>query len=308
MKSIILTNTGAFILAIASNCCFLGSPFCYGSRNETPPALYAQTNQNREPVITKQTAGETPPIAKKPRPRVNFVKVANFYLRSDELVFGKLVSEDKNKITIEQLDESKIVVSTYSKREIDIRTLVTKNVPEANYYLELAEYFSGRTWDFRDDPDDFIQAIRCCEKAKQSVVETRGQDSEKIDEINHKIKQLEADRLVWAREVESRARLKKLEFEAEIAKRLKKLEDKVSANTQQVNESTANIKDYCQKLEKSIFGMNKDLSQRLQIVEERVRTNRRLIDDIAYTRYYYHYHRYYSPRLYYPYDRSGGNP
>ena len=305
MKNIIPTNTGAFILAIAFNCCFLGSPFCYGSRNETPPALYAQRSQNREAVITKQTAVEIPSIAKKPRPRVNFVKVANFYLRSDELVFGKLVSEDKNKITIEQLDESKIVVSTYSKREIDIRTLVTKNVPEANYYLELAEYFSGRTWDFRDDPDDFIQAIRCCEKARQSVAETQGQDSEKINEINQKIKQMEADRLVWAREVESRARLKKLEFEAEIAKRFKKLEDKVSASIQQVNENTASMKDYCQKLEKSILGMNKDLSRRLQILEDRVRTNRRLIDDIAQTRYYYR--RYYYPRLSYPYNRRSDN-
>lgn len=305
MKSIVPTSTGAFILAIAFNCCFLGSPFVHGARNETPPVLYAQTIQNREPVITKQTAVETSRRAKKPRPRVNFVKVANFYLRSDELVFGKLVSEDKNKITIEQLDESKIVVSTYSKREIDIRTLDTKNVPEAKYYLELAEYFSGRTWDFRDDPDDFIQAIRCCEKAKQSVAETQGQDSEKIDEINQKIKQLEADRLVWAREVESRAKLKKLEFEAEIAKRLKDLEDKVIANTQQFNDSTVNIKDYYQKLEKSIFGMNKDLSRRLQILEDGVRTNRRLIDDIAQTRYYYR--RYYYPRLSYPYNRRSDN-
>ncbi len=116
--------------------------------------------------------------------------MANFYLRDGKLVFGKLVSEEKNKITVERLDESRIVVSTYSKREIDSRTLQVRSIAEAAYYIELAEYFSGRTWDFRDDPDDFIQAIRCYEKAKRFLAETQGPDSEKIDEINKKIEHL----------------------------------------------------------------------------------------------------------------------
>jgi len=121
----------------------------------------------------------------------------------ERVVFGKLVSQDKNKITVGRLDGSRIIISTYSKREIDIRTLHSKNVLEARYYLEPAEYFSGRTWDFTDDPDDFIQAIRCYEKAKQSITETQGRDSDRIEGINKKMEQLQADRRVWIREIES---------------------------------------------------------------------------------------------------------
>jgi len=218
----------------------------------------------------------------------------DFYLRdSEKLVFGKLVLEDRNKITVERLDESRIIVSTYSKREIDARTLRTKNIPEAKYYLELADYFSGKTWDFRDDPDDFIQAIRCWEKAKQSIAETQGQDSERIVEINKKIKRLQADRKVWVREVQSRAKLKKLEFEATIETRIKELEDKVAASSQQVDETMTNMKDNQQKLERGISEIGGVLSGRLEMLEDVVEINSRIIDRIDRTLNYY-------PQYYYP--------
>lgn len=43
------------------------------------------------------------------------------------------------------------------------------------------------------------------------------------------MEQLQADRRVWIREIESRAKLKKLEFEATIETSIKQLEDKVAA-------------------------------------------------------------------------------
>ncbi len=287
MKKIIAISTGAFILAIAFSCCF-SNVYAQTSpvRNSTMGDRIQRgkvsngASQNESTVETKQSTSETPRKSTRSRPRVSSVKMADFYLRDGKLVFGKLVSEDKNKITIERLDESKIVVSTYSKREVDTRTLQTKSVPESKYYLDLAEYFSARTWDFRDDPDDFIQAIRCLESAKQSVVKTDGSDVEKIDEINKKMEQLQADRQVWIREVESRAKLKKLEFESMIETRIKELEDKVNASSQQVDKSMARLdkiigemKDDYQKLERSVSG----LSRQWEALEYRIET-RRLLD------------------------------
>ena len=52
--------------------------------------------------------------------------------------------------------------------------------------VAIAEYFTARTWDFVDDPDDFIEAIRCYEKAKQSL-QAGGADSEKIADIDKAI-------------------------------------------------------------------------------------------------------------------------
>jgi type I site-specific restriction endonuclease len=230
--------------------------------------------------------------------------MTDFHLKDGKLLFGKLVDEDKNKITIEQLEGSKIIVSIYSKRDIDPRTLQIKTVPEYKYYIDLAEYFSGRTWDFTDDPDDFIQAIRCYEKAKLLTTGAETQDNDRIGQIDEKIKQLQSDREVWTREVESRAKLKKLEFEAEMENRLKELEAKVTASTQKVNESVdrldkaiTQIQDNQRKLEQSITVMEQETSRRLNIMAEQAEANRRLTDPF-----------YFAPRYRYPYgyyDRPG---
>ncbi|MHC4158759.1 MAG: hypothetical protein ACYSSO_06740, partial [Planctomycetota bacterium] len=221
----------------------------------------------------------------KQRQRTNLVKTADFYLRNGKLISGKLLSEDRNKITVEKLEASAIVVSTFSKKEIDSRTLHIRKVPEYKYYLELAEYFSGRTWDFRDDADDFIQAIRFYEKARQSAVETQGHDSEKIEQIDQSLEKLRADKEVWIKEVESRAEMKKFEFEAEIESRVEELEGKVNANIRQVNESVerlnriaADIEDSYQNLQESITEIDKNLTRQLKMLEDRMEENRKLIN------------------------------
>lgn len=284
MRNIITICTAVLILSLALS--YVSNAFTQASQNENT----AETKQEI-PVMTQND--------EKQRQRVNFVKTADFYLRTGKLISGKLLSDDRNKITVKKLEASAIVVSTFSKREIDSRTLHIRKVPEYKYYLELAEYFSGRTWDFRDDTDDFIQAIRCYEKARESVVETQGQDSEKIEQIDQSLEKLRADKQVWIKEVESRAELKKFEFEAEIESRVEELEDKVNANIRQVNESVerlnriaADIEDNYQNLQESIAEIDKNLTRQLKMLEDRIEENRKLID-----RNRRH------PWLYYPYRR-----
>ena len=249
--------------------------------------MAAQTEQ-------KERAAQGAEIA---RPRTAIVRMADFHLKDGKLLFGKLVDEDRNKITVEQLEGSKIIVSTYSKRDIDPRTLQIKTIPEYKYYIDLAEYFSGRTWDFTDDPDDFIQAIRCYEKAKLLSVGAETQGSDRIGQIDEKIKQLQADREVWTKETQSRAELKKLEFQAEFEKRFKELEDKVNASTQKVNESVERldkavtaIQENQKKLEQSITVMEQETSRRLNIIADQIDANRRLTEPF-----------YWAPRYRYPY-------
>jgi len=284
MRNIITICTAVLILSLALS--YVSNAFTQASQNENT----AETKQEI-PVMTQND--------EKQRQRVNFVKTADFYLRTGKLISGKLLSDDRNKIIVEKLEGSAIAVFTYSKREIDSRTLRIRKVPEYKYYLELAEYFSGRTWDFRDDTDDFIQAIRCYEKARESVVETQGQDSEKIEQIDQSLEKLRADKQVWTKEVESRAELKKFEFEAEIESRVEELEDKVNANIRQVNESVerlnriaADIEDNYQNLQESIAEIDKNLTRQLKMLEDRIEENRKLID-----RNRRH------PWLYYPYRR-----
>lgn len=245
----------------------------------------ASREDARSGTDTEHKANRTSVQVRTSRQRATPVRTVDFHLRTGDLVFGRLVDEDRNKVTVERLAESRIVVSTYSKRDIDSRTLETRSVPEYKYYLDLADYFSGQTWDFKDDPDDFIQAIRCCEKAKQAMIGSVSQDAEKLEQIDQRIKKLQADRDVWAREVESRAKLKKLEFEAEFEKRFDQLEELVKTSTQNVDETVtrldttiADMQGFQQRLDQNMSMMDARLARELNIMANRIEANTSLID------------------------------
>ncbi|MFH1370041.1 MAG: hypothetical protein ABII09_01965 [Planctomycetota bacterium] len=233
---------------------------------------------------------ERAPVAR--RQRIEAVTMADFYMRDGNSVSGRMLSNDNTQIVIEQPLDSTLVTRTYSKREIDPRTLKTRPVPEYRYYTQMAEYFSARTWDFRDDPDDFIAAIRSYEKAKQSLQQGGG-DEERISEIDKALKKIEEDRVVWTREVESRAKLKKLEYEAEAENRLKQLEKQVAESNIKLNESikyldkraTEISSDY-QRLENTISGLNKDLVEQIRNLQLQIQENRAFINDL-YNRLYF---------------------
>jgi hypothetical protein len=212
--------------------------------------------------------------------------MAEFYMRDGNAVSGRLLSDDNTQVVIEQPLDSTLVTRTFSKRELDPRTLRTRPMPESQYYVRLGEYFAARTWDFRDDPDDFIEAIRSYEKAKRSL-QASGADEEKIAEIGKAIKKIEDDREVWTREVETRAKLKKFEYEAEAENRLKQLEKQAAESNIRLNESikyleksAADMKGDYERLEKTISGVNKDLVKQIRILQVQILENRAAINDL----------------------------
>jgi len=279
MKTTILTAAKLSALIVVLDYCFSVSFFF------RPLCAYAQTKSDDAAALTQSQPVERPtgPAA---RQKMEFIKYVNCHLRDGQLVFGKLISEDKNKITVEQPQGSRIIVFDYSKREIDQRTMDVKNIPHFQYYLDLAEYFSGKTWDFIDDPDDFIQAIRCYENAK-SLLESQRPGDEKLAEIQGKIERLQADRQVWIRETASRAELRKLEFEAEFEKKLSTLEKKIDASGSKLQAGLDRIDDIAGDLEDKYAGLIKtlterdeDFSRRLNVLGERIQINRGLIDQL----------------------------
>ncbi|MGA2071313.1 MAG: hypothetical protein ABSG97_08175 [Sedimentisphaerales bacterium] len=229
---------------------------------------------------------ESPIAIAKPRARVDSVTMVDFYMRDGNTVSGKLISDDSTQLIVEQPFESTIVTRTYSKREVDTRTVRTKPMPEWQYYSKLAEYFAARTWDFVDDPDDFIEAIRCYEKAKQSL-QAGGADNERIAEIDKAIKKIQDDRVVWTREVESRAKLKKLEYDAEAENRLKKLERTIAESNAKLNESIKYLdktaedlkKDY-QNVDKTVGDLNKDMVKQINNLQVQITDDTVLIRDL----------------------------
>jgi vacuolar-type H+-ATPase subunit I/STV1 len=269
MRTISTISAGILLFISFLNCSVSGAP--------------AEADANSSPTEAKDKTRQTSQQAERPVKKMDFVKLVDFQLNNGTFVSGQLISEDKNKIVVKEVQDAAMVVSTYSKKEIAPRTLGTKNMLEYKYYLSLAEHFSAKTWDFQNDPDKFIQAIRCYEKAKQLLVDAGRQDNEP-NQINEKIKQLQADREVWTREVESRAKLKKLEFESTIEQKLKDIENKLNAtsqqldkNMQQIDKTVATVQDNYQKLEANVSKTNEDITQQLKSLENRIKEDERII-------------------------------
>jgi len=238
-----------------------------------------------------------PAIQGTSKARMSTIRTVDFFLKDGKLIFGKLIAEDRNKVTVEQVEESTLIVDTYSKRDMDAKTLQVKTIAESKYYEDLAEYFAGRAWDFKDDPDDFIQAIRCYERARKLITGASELDAERIKQMGDKVAQLEADRVVWEKQVQSRAKLKELEFQSQFQTRFKELADKIDASSQKIEQAVARldkavaeVQQNHDKLEKSLPALEQDLRRRLDVLGQEVETNRRLLDPFnAYPRRPYGY-------------------
>ena len=191
-----------------------------------------------------------------PRKKLENVRLTSLYLRNGKLVSGQVVSEDSNKITVAEVIGSQIVVNTYGVRELELKTRSVKIKLEFEHYEELAVYFAGRTGDFRDDPDDFIQAIRFYEKAKYLLADASPNIyADKIREIEKKIDAINAERKVWIREVKSRTELKQLELQATINERIRELRDENAKYKEQLETIVAdmdNIRDNFDILDRNI--------------------------------------------------------
>jgi hypothetical protein len=239
-------------------------------------------------AIPAVPASEMPSTIVKPRAKVDTVTIVEFYMRDGNTVTGRLLSDDSTQLIVEQPVESVAIPRTYSKREVDTRTVRTKPMPEWQYYVRLAEYFSAKTWDFVDDPDEFIGAIRSYEKAKQ-LLQASGlvADNERIADIDKAIKKVQDDREVWTREVESRAKLKKLEYDAEAENRLKKLERTIAENNVKLSESikyldktAEGLKNDYKNMDKSIGDLNKDMVKQINNLQAQLNDHLVLINNL----------------------------
>jgi len=123
-----------------------------------------------------------------------------------------------------------------------------------------------------------------------------------IKELDRKITKLQADRQVWIKEAQSRAKLKGLELEAVVETRLKEMNAKINSITQDLQQ-IGDLSEFAQKIETSltdlsnnITTLNDDMTTRLQDLENRIMTNERLIDRIDRNRGRLSTGRYYYPR------------
>ncbi len=178
------------------------------------PSYFTKTNQE---------------AANSDTPKKEYEKVikVSFYLKNGDLITGRQLSGDKNKITVQELTGSRLTVHIYPKREINSKTISTKTVPDFEYYKELAEYFSDRTGDFEDDLHDFHQAIKFYRKTKSLLIEIFGTNSKKVKEVEKEIAELEKEKEAWKKEVKFRNKFRAVFEERKLEKEIKEELNKI---------------------------------------------------------------------------------
>jgi len=258
----VVCRSGIFVASVAATVFLMG----YFS------LVYAQA--------TASSASEQPgavPSGRQKTP-IGKVKTVSFVLNDGRYVQGKVVSEDRSAITASEFTGSTIVVSAYNRDEIVAGSIRYKNVLESKYWETAAEYFLGRTWDFEDDPDDFIQAVRCYEQAKSLVIGAYGAEHERTKQLQRKIEQVKTDRKQWATEVESRAGLRELELKAAFDQRVSRLEKLLSRNAEQLRRINVLLEDT--RLAANITEMQRNVQTLSRQVRSDIESNRRRIDEL----------------------------
>lgn len=230
-------------------------------------------------------AAETsPPATEKSRqqPRIPLekVKMATFLTSDGRYVQAKVVSEDKNILTVAEFVGSTITLTSYNKTDIEPRSIRYTSLPESRYWEDAAEYFLARTWDFQDDPDDFVQAIRCYEQAKSLVTGAYGPDYELALQLEQKVQKARANRALWAAEAQSRATLKQLELEAAFEQRIQRIEQQLRQNSEQLNRLSGILEDT--RLGANLAEIQRNLQTWSQALRSDIERNRRDINELYY--------------------------
>ena len=248
----------------------------------------AYADENKRSSDDSQLSVRRKPIEK--------VQLISFNLTGGQRINGKLVSEDPYQIEINEVKGSRIVLAIYNKNDVDKNSVIYKTVSELDYWRDMGKYFLQKVWDFQDDPDEYMQAIRCYQKARTIAEDALGADHKLVAELNEKIDQIEKDMNKWAELAKSRSELRKLELLSTLDVRLQKIERQINANAddiaairQELANTAAAAGDY-NELRNKITG--NELA--IKLLEQRLLKFETELDDIW--QGYRYQPRYYIPR------------
>jgi hypothetical protein len=214
------------------------------------------------------------------RKSIEKIKLISFNLISGQRFSGKLVNENPFEIEIAEIKGSKILLSKYYKNDIDKKSIIYKTVSELDYFRDTGNYFLEKVWDFEDDPDEFIQAIRCYEKAKSLVETAVGPEHKLAAELDEKISQIKADMEKWAQQTKERAELRELELLSTLDSHLQQIQEQIATNSKDIANiqrelvnNTAAIGDYKELGNQitSIEVATRLLEQRILEIEDDIR-------------------------------------
>lgn len=175
-------------------------------------------------------------------------------------ITGRLISETEEVMKVKVLGAGEI---GYSKKLINNvkRRSVTRDV----YYEMVGDYYANRTWDFKNDLEDFIQARKNYARA---LLYARSE--ERKMELREKYENIKKEREEWHRENVKQEELRKAEKEAQTAELEKELTRKQLENLEsmrayrqrifQLEDAVGQLSREVQRLRSLVFELEDELS------------------------------------------------
>ncbi|HSV27326.1 MAG TPA: hypothetical protein VLH60_05480 [Sedimentisphaerales bacterium] len=236
------------------------------------------------PVVSAQTppnaADANVPAAQPRRPAMETVRTVSFRLRDGRDVSGRLVSDDRAQITVAAPVAGTLIATSYSRLDIEPRSISYQTLSEFQYWLNTGQYFEDRTWDFRNDAEEFAQALRCYQMARDMAMASMGAESPVARELELRINRLLESRQRWIEDIEPRARMAELEFKAELPARLDELSRNVAALQMQVEQFTR----FAAELDATVADYQRNVDARLDRMADDIRSNYDYIRDMIHHR------------------------
>ena len=152
--------------------------------------------------------------------------------------------------------------------------------PPPTYYLDLSEHFTRQTWDFQHDPDDFTQAIRFAEQARQLLTSASPSDSPQLTKAQQQITRLQADRKLWQKEMQTRAELNQLELAATLDQTLTKLRTDLDSLRTDIDELRTGSSPAQRALTQTITNLETRLADQLLTLRRALQDNQNQINDL----------------------------
>ena len=230
------------------------------------------------------------------RKPIEKTQLISFNLNDGRRINGRVIKKGPETIEIAQMTNNQMTLAKYSRQEMNQTSVTYRNVSSLDYWREAGQYFLDRVGDFQNDPDDFLQAIRCFEKAKTIAENSLGPNHKLIEELQKQITQTKVEMDRWVELIKPRAELRKLETLATIDVQLEQLKKQSQTNTEniaQIQQKIGSFPDFAQKYNNLSNSINTLESQNRSFAQQ----IDRLKDDI------YDLWRYYRNRTIYYYSR-----
>lgn len=224
------------------------------------------------------TATATPtaqPVVRKP---AETIRMITFKLKDGRTVTGRITSDDRGQVTVAEIQGSIIVPSTYSRLDMEPRSISYQSVSEYQYWMTTGQYFENHTWDWQDDADEFAQALRCYQTAQDLATAAMGKDSAAALDADARVQKVLASRQKWIETAKPRAEMAELELKSTLAQRLDNINKSITALQADVKVMAQAQSTY----DASLANYQRDVNARLTRMSDDIRAYYDSIRNIVY--------------------------